>query len=102
MDGNKHEYPKTHVAVHAYEGHLRSFFPKPPGLIESEWPPLQVEYLGIYLKELGCQTVLVEGHYIDRDYIAVSNSSKRARIQTLWQQVERDPEQDVRRTLPSS
>jgi hypothetical protein len=69
MDGNKHEYPKTHVAVHAYEGHLRSFFPKPPGLIESEWPPLQVEYLGIYLKELGCQTVLVEGHYIDRDYV---------------------------------
>jgi hypothetical protein len=26
-------------------------------------------YLGLYLKELGCKTIVVESHYIDRDYI---------------------------------
>lgn len=64
-----YEYPATEITVSAFAGDVRSFFPKPQGLIESEWPPTQIEYLGIYLKEIGCKTVLVEGHYMDRDYV---------------------------------
>lgn len=63
------EYPATDIRVCVFSGDLESFFPKPQGLVESEWPPTQVRYLGIYLGQLGCKTVLVEDHYMDRDYV---------------------------------
>jgi len=69
MPPGRYEYPTTDIAVSPFAGDVRSFFPKPQGLVESEWPPTQVEYLGIYLKEIGCKTILVEGHYMDRDYV---------------------------------
>ena len=47
---------------------LEPFVPKPEGLLES-WPSPQIQYLGDYLKKLRCGTVVVESHYIDRDYI---------------------------------
>lgn len=69
MTPSRYDYPTTDVTISAFAGDLRAFFPKPPGLVESDWPPTQVQYLGIYLKELGCKTVLAEGHYMDRDYV---------------------------------
>jgi hypothetical protein len=49
---------------------LHELFRRPHGLIEEEWPPLQVIYLDDYLKRLDCKTVIVEDHYVDRDYIS--------------------------------
>ena len=42
---------------------------RPPGLIVDRWPPLQVEYLRDYLREVGCKTVIIEQHYIDRVFM---------------------------------
>lgn len=69
MTPSDYQYPTTDVTISPFTGDLRAFFPKPQGLVESEWPPTQVQYLGIYLRELGCKTVLVEGYYMDRDYV---------------------------------
>lgn len=69
MPPGGYEYPTTDITVSSFTGDVRSFFPKPQGLVESDWPPTQVEYLGIYLEQIGCKTVLIEGHYIDRDYV---------------------------------
>ena len=69
MSPNGYEYPIKDIKVSVFEENLRGHFPKPNGLVESEWPPTQVEYLSVYLKELGCKTVLAETHYLDRDYV---------------------------------
>jgi hypothetical protein len=69
MNSSGYSYPKTDITISLFAGDLRAFFPKPQGLVESEWPPTQVEYLGVYLRELGCKTVLAEAHYMDRDYV---------------------------------
>ena len=63
-----HEYPKQSISVLPL-GTLASFLEKPKGLLDDQWPPLQLQYLDHYLKTLGCQTVVVEDHYIDRDYV---------------------------------
>jgi hypothetical protein len=44
-------------------------YPRPPGIITDRWPPLQVEYLRVYLEEIGCKTVVIEQHYIDRVFM---------------------------------
>jgi hypothetical protein len=38
--------------------------------VESDWPPTQITYLGAYLAQLACKSIVVENHYIDRDYIS--------------------------------
>jgi hypothetical protein len=64
-----HEYPSQEVTVEPFPGDFSSLFPPPPGLVEDTWPPKQISYLGVYLKELGCRTVVLESHYIDRDFV---------------------------------
>lgn len=64
----KYNYPPKRVSVHRFTGSIVSFFEQPTGPLKTR-PPIQVEYLGAYLKTLGCQTVVSEDHYIDRDYI---------------------------------
>lgn len=64
-----YEYPAQSISVEPYPANFSSIIPPPPGLIEGTWPPTQLEYLGIYLSELGCKTVVTESHYVDRDYI---------------------------------
>jgi hypothetical protein len=32
-------------------------------------PPLQLTYFGQYLSQLNCKTIVIEDHYVDRDYI---------------------------------
>lgn len=61
-------YPPASVEVSAYDGTLEKFVPRPEGLLDT-WPSYQLRYLADYLTKIGCQTVAVESHYIDRDYI---------------------------------
>ncbi|HKY55662.1 MAG TPA: hypothetical protein VJM08_15200 [Anaerolineales bacterium] len=64
-----HQYPTQSISVDPFPADFGSLFPAPPGLIENDWPPTQVTYLGIYLGVLGCRTIVTESHYIDRDFI---------------------------------
>lgn len=61
-------YPKKSIEVVPFQADLPSLFE--PGVEESLWPPTQMVYLGKYLNTLGCKTIVVEAHYIDRDYIS--------------------------------
>jgi hypothetical protein len=69
LDQRAHGYPAQQIRVVPFPAEFSSLLPRPGGLIESEWPPLQMVYLGEYLAALGCKTVVIEDHYIDRDYI---------------------------------
>jgi hypothetical protein len=51
------------------ESALDGIYTKPPGIIHDRWPPLQVEYLWDYLREVSCKTVVVERHYVDRVFM---------------------------------
>src|SRR5437762_864388 len=67
-----HRYPEHKTTVVQFPRDAAKFadiLTRPIGLIEDEWPPLQLKYLGNYLSTLGCKTIVVEGHYIDRDYM---------------------------------
>src|SRR5215469_6885782 len=69
LDQRAHAYPAQQIRVVPFPTEFSSLLTRPGGLIESEWPPLQMVYLGEYLAALGCKTVVIEDHYIDRDYI---------------------------------
>lgn len=58
------------LRVLPYGGDLGAFLGDTPRLayLESE-RPCQVAYLSTYLTELGCQSVVEEPRYIDRDYV---------------------------------
>src|SRR2546429_9747940 len=64
-----HKYPDQHVQVLPCPRDLAALFSRPPGPIEDVWPSTQLVYLGTYLSDLGCKTVAMESHYVDRDYI---------------------------------
>ena len=38
-------------------------------MVEDVWPPVQLTYLSAYLEQIRCATVLIEDHYVDRDYV---------------------------------
>lgn len=61
-------HPAQTIEVRGFPAGFSELFDKPDGLIE-DWPPAQVKYLEAYLSQLGCQTVVVESHYIDRDFV---------------------------------
>lgn len=63
------DYPAQAIRVTPFPADFPSLFPSPNGLIEGEWPPVQLSYLGSYLDSLGCKTIIIEEHYVDRDYI---------------------------------
>lgn len=65
-----HEYPSQTTQVVRFTREFWGLFPQPPGWVEEDWPPLQLKYLGEYLTQLGCKTIIVESHYVDRDYIS--------------------------------
>jgi hypothetical protein len=64
-----YEYPHQSIRVVPLPAEFDELFTKPIGLTEDVWPTAQINYLGFYLKRLGCKTVLIEDHYIDRDFI---------------------------------
>lgn len=69
LEQRGHTYPSQTIQVIELPAELSSSFPKPAGQVEDVWPPLQLTYLGNYVAAIGGKTVLIEGHYIDRDYI---------------------------------
>lgn len=64
-------YPAQSVAVLSVGSaeDIRRLFTAPPGMAEDVWPPVQLTYLSTYLEKIGCTTVLLEDHYVDRDYV---------------------------------
>ena len=62
-------YPSNRIEVVPFTADLE-FLKRPDGLIEDVWPPTQLQYLRAYLAQLDCKTLLVERHYIDRDFIS--------------------------------
>lgn len=69
LEPRGHDYATPALVVQQFPGSLSSLFPAPRGLIDRDWPPTQLGYLGEYLQKLGCRTVVRETHYIDRDWI---------------------------------
>jgi hypothetical protein len=69
MTSENTNYPTQSIQVIKFPADFGSLFPRPAGLLDSVWPPRQVLYLGLYLGNLGCKTIIKESHYIDRDYI---------------------------------
>jgi len=65
-----HGYPAQDIIVVPSPSDFSALFPTPQGLIENDWPPAQITYLGTYLTHLGCKTLVIENHYVDRDYIS--------------------------------
>jgi len=67
--GHSRQAPELEVRVLAFPGDLAPLYPRPDGFVEYGWPPVQIGYLTEYVRQLGCRTLVVESHYIDRDYI---------------------------------
>jgi hypothetical protein len=63
-------YPTKRIEAVSFTSNLPALFERPLGLDDSLWPPTQMVYLGRYLNALGCKTIVIESHYIDRDYIS--------------------------------
>jgi hypothetical protein len=69
LDAHGHSYPSKKTEAIPFPEDFTSLFPVPPGLVEDVWPPTQLFYLRVYLSALGCKTIVVEDHYVDRDFI---------------------------------
>ena len=69
IEPDGHRYPEQVIRVCPFDREFESLFRAPPGRIDTEWPPLQMTYMGIYLDSLDCRTIVHERHYIDRHYI---------------------------------
>ena len=65
------DYPSQDVTVLPVGSadEISRLFPAPPGMVEDVWPLVQITYLSEYLEQIRCATVLIEDHYVDRDYI---------------------------------
>ena len=66
---NGFQYPSLEIDVLSAKTAFQTLLDRPRGINSRPWPPPQAEYLKVYLKEIGCQTMLVENHYIDRVFM---------------------------------
>ena len=66
---NGYEYPAAKLDVLPFNTDFESLYPYPRGVRPDSWPPQQAKYLQVYLSEIGCQTLIVEHHYIDRVFM---------------------------------
>ena len=71
MERRRQDYPPQNVTVLPVGSadEISHLFPAPPGMVEDVWPPVQLTYLAAYLEQIRCATVLIEDHYVDRDYV---------------------------------
>ena len=69
IEPDGHRYPAQRIRVHPFDPQFDNLFTVPPGQIDTDCPPPQMTYMGIYLGSLGCRTIVHERHYIDRHYI---------------------------------
>ena len=70
IERHAYTYPEGKIRLIPFQKEFWREFPAPSGWVEGTWPPTQLRYLGEYLAQLQCKTVLIETHYIDRDYIS--------------------------------
>lgn len=61
-------YPAQSISVGKFQLTFDEVFLRPDGFVD-DWPPDQVAYIKQYLKKLGCKSIVLESHYIDRDFI---------------------------------
>jgi len=69
IQSHAHLYPEGKILLIPFQKEFWREFAAPSGWVEETWPPIQLRYLGEYLANLQCRTILVETHYIDRDYV---------------------------------
>ena len=71
VERRRQDYPPQNVTVLPVGSadEISHLFPAPPGMVEDVWPPVQLTYLAAYLEQIRCATVLIEDHYVDRDYV---------------------------------
>ena len=69
MSTSPFSYPEPDIQVLPLDDAFKAVYPSPPGQLVDQWPPPQAEYLRVYLKEIGCKTVVIEEHYIDRVFM---------------------------------
>ena len=71
VERRRQNYPPQNVTVLPVGSadEISRLFPAPPGMVEDVWPPVQLTYLSAYLEQIRCATVLIEEHYVDRDYV---------------------------------
>lgn len=62
-------HPEGKIRLIPFQREFWREFQAPSGWVEGTWPPTQLRYFGEYLTQLKCKTILLETHYIDRDYI---------------------------------
>ncbi len=62
-------YPICKIDVLTVEAAFETQYVRPAGFEPDTWPPRQAQYLKVYLEEIGCKTVIVEHHYIDRVFM---------------------------------
>ena len=67
----RQNYPPQNVTVLPVGSadEISRLFPAPPGMVQDTWPPVQLTYLSAYLEQVRCAAVLIEDHYVDRDYV---------------------------------
>jgi hypothetical protein len=65
----RHPYPEQDIRVFPFTGDLAPFYIAPRGWLFEQRPSEPLAYLSFYLDKLACKTVLVESHYIDKDYL---------------------------------
>ena len=66
---NNFHYPSHEIQVLSAQEAFETLYPHPPGILRGTWPPIQAEYLKLYLQAIGCTTVIVESHYIDHTFM---------------------------------
>ena len=66
---NGFQYPSLEIDVLSAKTAFQTLLDRPRGINSRPWPPPQAEYIKVYLKEIGCQTLIVENHYIDRVFM---------------------------------
>lgn len=71
LELRRQDYPRQNVTVLPVESaeEISRLFPAPAGMVQDVWPPVQLTYLSAYLEQTRCATVLIEDHYVDRDYV---------------------------------
>ena len=62
-------YPHPEIKVLKADADWLNVYPHPPKISGVSWPPPQIEYLNVYVKQHGCQTVVLETHYIDHAFM---------------------------------
>ena len=66
---NNVNYPPAEIEILNIDaGWLKVYGSRPP-ISFGSWPPTQAEYLDVYLRRIGCQTALIENHYVDQAFM---------------------------------